>query len=482
MQTNSRTYLTNFFWRFFERAVSQVVTLVVSIVLARLLDPSSYGMIALVTVFIVIMNIFVDGGLGNALIQKKEADNLDFSSVFYFNIAFSLVLYLLLWIAAPYIESFYAEEGLTPVIRVLGISVVIASLKNVQLAFVSRNFLFKKLFWTSVIGVVFSGVAGVAMAYLGFGVWALVAQNLTSVGVTTFMLWLMVGWRPKWAFSFERLGSLVSFGWKLLVSNLVYNGYDQLRQLLIGKFYSAEDLAFYNQGHKYPSAISNAIGESVNSILFPAMSGVQDDHERVKGMLRKANILGQFVVAPFMVGLAVCAKTVVLLLLTEKWLPCVPFLQVFCLACVFGCMGNANQNATIAIGRSDIKLKVEVVKTAIDLVVLVTTVPFGPMVVAIGSASCSVIRIFICAWPNRRLLDYPFSRQILDIAPSLALNAIMALAVWLVGLIALPTALRLLAQVLTGVTVYVGLSMVFKLEAFQMTVDLVKQLFGRKSD
>ena len=480
--SDSSKYFSNFIWRLLERFGAQLVTVIVSLVLARLLDPSVYGITALVTVFITILNIFLDSGFGNALIQKKDSDDLDFSSVFYFNIVSSIVLYLLLFFTAPLIEMFFNSPSLSPVIRVMGLFVIISGLKNIQQAYVSKYMLFKKFFFATLIGTIIAAGLGILLAYLGFGVWALVVQYLANTLIDTTILWFTVKWRPKRMFSLERLKALFSFGWKLLVSDLVYNGYTELRQLLIGKFYTPADLAFYNQGYKFPHLISYNINTSINSILFPAMSNAQDDKAHVKNMLKRSIQISQYVVCPFLLGLAVCGEPLVKLILTEKWLPCVPYMQLFCLAGMFGHMGNANQNAIIAIGRSDIKLKIEVVKTTIDVIILVISIFFGPMAVAIGFVAGSLIRIAICAWPNKKLLDYSFGRQMLDILPNLIINFVMAGCVWCVNLLNLESWITLLIQVPLGVLIYIGLSIATKSDALNYIVNLLKLVKNKKKD
>ena len=284
---SSTNVITNFFWRFLERCGAQGVTFIVSIVLARLLDPTVYGTVALVTIFTTIMQVFVDSGMGNALIQKKDADDLDFSSVFYFNMAMCSVLYLIMFFAAPFIASFYRMPELTAIVRVLSFVVVISGVKNVQQAYVSRHLMFKRFFFSTLGGTIGAAVIGIAMAYLGFGVWALVAQMLFNAAVDTTILWITVKWRPKKMFSFQRLKSLFSYGWKLLASSLIDTVYNDLRQLIIGKKYSSGDLAYYNQGKKFPQLIVTNINTSIDSVLLPTMSKAQDDMAAVRSMTRR---------------------------------------------------------------------------------------------------------------------------------------------------------------------------------------------------
>ena len=308
---DNENVVKGFIWRFAERCGAQLVSFIVSIVLARLLVPEDYGTIALVTVFTVILQVFVDSGLGTALIQKKDADDLDFSSVFYFNFVVCLVLYAGMFMAAPYIAKFYDDISLTPVIRVLSLTIVISGVKGIQQAYVSRNMLFKKFFFSTIGGTIFSAFLGIGMAYVGFGVWALVAQQLSNTMIDTLILWITVKWRPKKMFSWQRLKELLAFGWKLLVSALLDTGYNNLRNLIIGKMYSPTDLAFYNQGDKFPKIIITNINTSIDSVLLPTMSNSQDDRERIKQMTRRAIKTSTYVMAPLMMGLAFCAEPIV---------------------------------------------------------------------------------------------------------------------------------------------------------------------------
>lgn len=466
--------LTNFIWRFAERCGSQIVTFVVSVVLARILAPSDYGTITLVTVFTTILQVFVDSGLGTALVQKKDADDLDFSSVFYFNCALCLVLYLGMFAAAPLIAKFYENTELVPIIRVISLTVVVSGLKNVQQAYVSRNMLFKRFFYSSIGGVVFSAVLGIALAKAGCGVWALVAQQLSNVAINTAILWITVKWRPKKMFSRERLKGLLSFGWKLLVSALLDTGYSTLRNLIIGKVYSTADLAYYDQGDKFPKVIVTNINTSIDSVLLPSMSSEQDDRERVKNMTRRAIKTSTYIMAPLMMGLAFCAEPVVTLVLTEKWLPCVPFLRIFCITYMFWPVHTANLNAIKAMGHSDWFLKLEIIKAVFCLAALLATVNVGVTAIAYSALFTSAASQIINAWPNKKLLGYGYLEQVRDFAPGILLAVAMGVCVYFIGCIPLPTAVTLVIQVVSGAVIYFGASYVLKLEEFKYLLGIVK--------
>ena len=469
----------NFIWRFAERCGAQLVTFIVSIVLARILAPEDYGTIALVTVFTTILQVFVDSGLGTALIQKKEADDLDFSSVFFFNFAVCIILYIGMFIAAPFIAEFYNDSSLTSVVRVISLTIVISGVKGIQQAYVSRNMMFKRFFFSTIGGTIFSAIFGIVLAYQGFGVWALVAQQLSNTAIDTLILWLTVKWRPKLMFSWNHLKTLLVFGWKLLVSALLDTCYNNLRNLIIGKMYSSADLAYYNQGDKFPKVIVTNINTSIDSVLLPTMSSAQDDRERVKNMTRRAIKTSTYVMAPLMMGLAFCSVPIVHLVLTDKWLPCVPFLRIFCVTYMFYPIHTANLNAINAMGRSDWFLRLEVIKKIVGMAILLSTMWFGVMAMAYSLLLSSVLSQIINSWPNRKLLGYGYLEQIRDIAPAIILAVIMGICVYFIGYIPLPTIVTLIIQIVAGAIIYIVLSAILKLEEYEYLTGMIKSFFKR---
>ncbi|MBP5288835.1 MAG: lipopolysaccharide biosynthesis protein [Clostridia bacterium] len=467
-------------WRYLERLGAQGVSFLVSLVLARLLDPTVYGTVALVTVFNTILQVFVDSGFGNALIQKKDADDLDFSTVFFFNVAACSVLYLVMFFAAPFIAAFYENEQLTPLVRVVSLTLVISGVKNVQQAYVSRHLQFKKFFFATLGGTLGAAVLGIWMAFRGYGVWALVAQNLFNQTVDTLILWITVKWRPKWMFSFKRLKALFSYGWKLLVSSLLNTTYTKIRQLIIGKVYTEADLAFYNKGDYFPHNMTTNINTTIDSVLFPVMAKEQDDRENVKAMVRRAIKTSTYILAPVLLGLAAVATPLVRLLLTEKWMGCVFYLRIFCMVYLLYPLQTANLNAIKAMGRSDLFLKLEIMKKAVGLTAMLATIFISVEVMTISFLVTTVISFLINSFPNRKLLKYTAREQILDILPNLALAGGMALVCFAVQFIGLSDILTLAIQVLLGVGLYVGGSILFKLDSFHYVLNLLKRFLKKR--
>lgn len=472
--------ISNMLWRLFERTGAQIVSTVVSIILARLLLPSDYGTIALVTVFLNIMQVFIDSGLGTALIQKKEPDDLDYSTVFFFNLFVCVILYLLMFYLAPFIALLYENPSLILLIRVISLTLIISGLKNIQQAYVSKNMLFKKFFFATIGGTIASAILGVYLAYHGFGVWSLVVQQLSNSFIDTLILWFTVRWRPKFIFSIQRLKSLYSFGWKLLLSSLLGTLYNNVRGLIIGKKYSSQDLAFYNQGEKFPKLIVTNINSSIDSVLLPTLVSRKDKSSLLKVTMKKAIVISTYVMAPVMIGLAACADLIIELILTEKWLMCAPYLRIFCVSYLFWPIHTANLNAINAIGRSDVFLKLEIIKKVFGCTVLIVCMEISPLAIAWGVLVSDLIDLIINSWPNRKLAQYSLFNQMKDILPSILLAVGMGIIVYLIGFLPIPTLPLLLIQVACGGAIYIVGSALLKLEPYEYLIGIIKPMIQNR--
>lgn len=477
----SKNVLSNFIWRLAERSGAQLVQLIVSIILARLLAPTDYGTVALMNVFIGILGIFINCGLGSSLIQKKDADDTDFSSVFYAQMVLCLLIYVLLFTAAPFIAEFYEMQEMTAMIRVSGLTLVIAGVKNIQTSYVAKTMQFKRFFFATLGGTIGAAFIGIGMAFAGFGAWALIGQSLFNNMVDTVILWITVRWRPTRKFSFRRLGSLFSYSWKLLFSSLLDNVYNNLRSLLIGKIYSSKDLAFYNRGKSWPHLIVENVNASIDSVLFPTMSAAQNSRETVKAMTRRAIKVSTYVMAPLMMGLAFCGTPLVRLVLTEKWLFCVPFQTIFCITYMFYPLHTANLNAIKAMGRSDLFLKLEIVKKIVGLIALAVTIPISVMAMAYSLIFTSIVSQIINSWPNRKLLNYGYLEQLKDIIPGILLAVFMGVCVSMVSFLQLSDIVTLMIQVPLGAVIYIGLSKVFRLDSFEYLWGMIKPILTKVS-
>ena len=480
MKNTKQKVFSNLIWRFAERIGAQLVSFIVSIVLARMLAPNDYGIISLVTIFTIIMQVFVDSGLGNALIQKKDADDIDFSTVFYTNILFCIILYLILFFCAPLIAKFYNNDSLIVLTRVLGITILISGVKNVQQAYVSRNMIFKKFFFATLAGTIGAGIIGIVLAFKGFGVWALVVQQLVNLAVDTLFLWFTVKWRPKKVFSFKRLISLFSYGWKLLLSSLINNVYNNIRQLAIGKVYSAESLAYYNKATQFPEIIVNNINTSIDSVLLPTMSKEQENKEKIKAMTKRSIKTSTFIMAPLMMGLAFTSNNIVKILLTEKWMQCVPYLIIFSIAYMFWPIHTANLNAIKSIGKSDIFLKLEIIKKVIGVLLMILTMKISVMAMAVSLLIGEFFDQIINSWPNRKLIDYGYIQQTKDIIPSITLAVFMGVIIYLVNFLNIPLLLTLIIQIVLGGIIYIGIAKILKFECLEYIFEVIKNIFIKK--
>lgn len=465
----------NFIWRLAERFGARGVTFIVSLILARLLDADVYGSIALVTVFITVFQVFVDSGLGTALVQKKDADELDFSSVFYFNLAVCLILYAILFVISGPLAVYFRTPEMKPVFRVLGLSLLISGVKNIQQAYVARNMLFKKFFFATLGGTLGAAGIGIYLAWKGYGVWALVAQFLFNDMVDTIILWITVPWRPKKLFSAQRLRGLLSFGWKLLAVSLISTLSNSLRSLIIGKRYTKEDLAYYNRGQQFPQIIALNVDTAIDSILLPTMSQEQDKLDVVLRMTRKAIRIETYVMMPMMMGLAVCSRALISLLITDKWLPCVPYLQILCVIYAFYSVSTTKYNAYKSIGRSDVYLKMTTITSFVDILILLASMPYGVMAIALGGLASAAFNHIVNAVASKKLFGYRYRDQLMDLIPNSLLSLTMGAAVYAVFLLGLPTYLTLVLQVLLGVVLYVLLSKLFQVESFDYMLGMLRR-------
>lgn len=463
--TTRHEIFSGFFWKFSEQIFSQFISLIISIALARLLLPSEYGIVALILVFINIANVFVTSGLSSALIQKKDANEVDFSTIFYCSVIVSVIVYGILFLLAPLIADFYRFPDLTLYLRVFAINILIMAYNSIQHAYVSRNMIFKKSFFSTIIGVVVSGLLGITMAYYGLGVWALICQYLMKSLMDTVVLSYIVPWRPRRLFSMSSANSLFGFGWKVLATDLLGTLFDNLRSLLIGKFYTSSDLAFYNRGQQFPSLIANNINTALSTVLFPAMSNVNNDILKVKEMTRRAIKTSTYIVFPFMAFLIADARVLITFLLTDKWLNSVIFLQILCISEAVGTISRIHLQALKAIGRSDVTLKLELIKKPLFLIILLASLQYGVLAIAVSMTIYSVIATMLNMWPNRNLLSYDLMEQITDIVPSALTSAIMGILIFHLNHLEINLLFLIILQACVGICTYVMLSVIFKVDS-----------------
>ena len=479
--SNNPSLLSNLVWKFSERTLSQLIKLVIAIILARILGPRDYGLVGMVTVFIALSYVIIDGGFNNALIQKKNADALDFSTVLYFSITFSLVIYALLFFSAPYIAAFYGDgyEELTPILRVLGLQVVIYSMNSVQQAYVAKRMMFKKFFFATTWATVISGALGLYMAYNGYGVWALVWQGIVAAFFELIVLYIVTRKRPLLAFSMQRLKGLFRYGVNIFAGSILISIYTEMRALIIGKLYTPQDLGFYTKGRAYPNLVVTNINNSIGAVLFPKISQEQNDLEKVKATTRKSIRFSAYVMFPFMLGLAAVAEPLIRLLLTDKWVPCVPLLQWFCVVYLFQPIHTANIQAIKAIGRSDIFLKLEILKKTLELLSLIAVMWISVEAIVINMAVMTTLFTFINAYPNRKLINYTYKEQFNDMVNPLLMTAVMVAVMASVCLLVSNDLLLLVLQIIIGMLVYVLLSAMTNNKEYHFILHTIKSRLGK---
>lgn len=478
---SSGKVLSGLIWKFAEAAGAQFVSSITTIVIARILDPDAYGIVAIISVFIAIFSVFVDSGLGSALVQKKEPDDLDYSTVFFASTAVCCLVYLILFISAPYISKFFEIESMTKLLRVAGLTILISAVKNVQGSYISKHMMFKKFFFASLGGTIVAGIVGIVLALNGFGVWALIISTLTDNIIDTLVMWLSIDWRPKLIFSFERLKTLFGYGSKLLISNILNKVYDNLYQLVIGKMYSTEQLAYYNKGDNLPNKITTNINNSINGVLMPVMANAQDDKQQVKLIMKRMLQASFYIMTPLLVGLAVVARPAIIVVLGEKWLPVVPFMQIMCLIKLFRPIHTANLIAIQSQGRSDIFLIQEIIKKVTCLAVLFIVYRYGVLAMAFGMLISDGIDQFTNSIPNIKLLNYSLLEQYKDILPILVLGTCMGILVYSCSFINISNQFILLViLVIIGGVFYISMSYLFKLESFYYVLGMVKDLLNRR--
>ena len=469
-------------WKFAERITAQLVTFVVSVVLARILDPSHYGVVTLVTVFITIANVFVSDGLGSALVQKKDVDKYDFSSALYFNIGFSILIYSLLFFAAPYISAFFGDgyEILTPILRVLGLRIIVASINSIQQAYISRKMIFKLFFLATLFGTVASAFVGIYMAYNGFGAWALVGQYLTNTTVDTIVLAIVMKKKPCLFFSWSRVKKLFNFGIKILGTGLLIAVYTEIRSFIIGKIYSVSDLAYYDKARQFPSLFVNNIVVTISAVLFPKVASQQDNPLLVKQTTQRSIRFTMYLMCPLIFGLFAIGETLVTVLLTDKWLPCVPFLRLLCISTLWQPIHSANIAAIKGIGRSDIVLKLEVIKKIIETMFLISVMFISVDAIVIGMAINSTAFVLLNAYPNKKLIGYSIKEQIHDMTSPFIMSTIMALVVWLMHFAPINKILLLVLQLIVGCSIYLLCSIISKNKEYVYLVDFFKGLINKR--
>lgn len=482
MKNNSgKTILSGIIWKTGERILAQSVSFIVSLVLARLLAPDDYGVVAMVLVFISLADVFVTSGFSTSLIQSKDAGDLEFSTIFYCSLFVAVLLYCLLFFLAPFISVFYKTESLTVVIRVFALRIPASVYNSIQHAFVSRHMLFKRFFWSTLIGTIISGIVGIVFAYLGFGVWALIFQYFANTIIDTFVLAVTVPWHPRKLFSWDKAKLLMNYGWKILIADLSGTFFLQLRSLIIGRVYSKSDLAYYNKGQQIPSLIFNNIGSSTMTVLFPAISNASDDLVLAKKMTIRAMKLMTYSLFPVFLGIAAVSPELIRVLLTSKWDSSIPFTQILCVSYAFATLGIAPFQSLKAIGKSDVVLRLEFWKKPVYVLLLIVGVRISTLAIAFTMALYDIYGTIVNCFNAQKYINYSIKEQVNDIIPASGLTVFMAIIVYFIRIPVASDMVNLLIKVAIGVLIYVLGSILLKIDSFYYLKNLLLS-FIKKSE
>ena len=398
--------VSGLFWQFCQKGVGQFISFGISVILARLLMPQEFGVVALAGMFTVLTGIFIDCGMGTALVQKKDADDLDYSTLFWAQSCFSVIVYIIVFSLAPWFSVLFHISELTAVIRVSALSMILGTFGGIQGVIVTRRMDFKVYFYRTLISSILSGIIGVYLAFCGWGVWALVTQNLSSIIISTITVFSQVKWFPRFVFSKQRFGHLFRVGVKFMASSLIGTAFGQLKGYIIGIKYMATDLAYYNRGDGIPNMFISNIDSTINGVLFPVFAKLQDDREAVKSAVRRSIKTSSFLLFPLLLGLAAVADNLVIILYTEKWAPCIPFMQIFCISGCFTILNTANMQVLRGIGEVNTLLKLELYKKPVMVAILGVTMFISPLAIAIGMCIYGIYTMVVNAFPNRKFNNF----------------------------------------------------------------------------
>ena len=471
---NKANVISSLTWKLFERFVSQGLSLVIQIILARLLLPEDFGSLAIIVAITNYAAIFVQSGIATALIQKKDLDDKDVSTVLTSCLVLALVFYTILFVAAPFIANVFKSDILVPTLRIQSLVLFLNAINSVQTAILSRRMQFKRLFIRSLIAVPISGVIGIAMAYLGFGLWSLVMYNLSNMIVVVLVMNIGNDLRIKLGFSMEKAKTIYSFSSKILVTSFVSGGYDLMRTMAIGKKYNTNDLAFYDKAYSYSYYIVTILNSSISSVMLPTFSKKQDDINEIKLIARRSTKLSAFVMIPLMVGIATIATPLVRLLLTEKWMECVPYLMIFCMLRIPGVFMAIDKQIFYAIGRSEINMYYELCLFIINTIALIISLKMGVLWIAIFACAIEYIGLIAIFTLSKNLVNYNFKERLLDLWKSIVSSIVMFTVLNFINL-QTSDLVTILAKFIIGIAVYLLMSMILRDDSLNYIFSIVKR-------
>jgi len=448
-------------WSAIERFSVQGINFIVQVIIARLLVPDDYGAIGMLAIFLQIAQVFIDSGFANALIQRQNCTNKDYCTVFYYNLILSTGIYCLFFLISPLVARFYDMDILTKVMRVISFTLVLNAIPIVHKTILVKRVDFKKQSFASLFSAIISGTLGIYLAFKGYGVWALCFQQISNSILQLIVYWIIVDWRPTILFSKESFNSLFSFGSKLLASSLINTIYRNLYSLVIGKAYSATDLGFYSRADQFAQFPSSNMANIITRVAFPILSRIQDDDIVLKDTYRKMIKYSSFLIFPLMFGLIAVSRPMIIVLLTDKWVPAVTLLQILCLDLMLDHITSLNLNLLYVKGRSDLALKLEIFKKTIAAIILFASIPFGIEIMCWGRVVYSVIATFLNTIYTKRLIGLSLWQQCMDFGPYVLNGALMCIILLLVNHFIDSLLVQLLLDIPVGMAIYLLLSMSF---------------------
>lgn len=465
------------FWSAVERFSTQGIQFLFGIVLARLLTPADYGVIAMLTIFLAICQTFIDSGFANAIIRKIDRTEKDMATMFFFNIGMSLVCYAILFFTAPFIASFYNMPELTLVLRVLALRLIVQSFSTVQVTNLTIKIDFKKQAKISLASAIISGIVGIGFAYKGYGVWSLVIQALFCSTFNAFLYWLTVRWHPQCFFDKESFKNLFSYGSKLLISGLLDTVYNNLYPLVIGKFYTPAQLGAFAKADHFSQFPSQNIMRILHRVSFPVLSALQNDPQRMRNSFLKFINYSALIIFPLMLGLLALSKPMTLLLLTERWKEMIPLLQILCIAMMWYPVHAINLNILQVLGRSDLFLKLEVIKKVIGLAILLITLPIGITAMCIGQIVDSILGLFINTYYSKKFINAGIGEQLKFLFPTLFNSTAMAAIILVINNF-MPQdeyGLQIGVGLTVGILYYLTTNYLFNKDVFKEILSLLKK-------
>ena len=463
-------------WSAVERVSIQVVQFALGVVLARLLTPEEYGVFAILMIFLVISQVFVDSGFSKALIQKKNRTEDDISTVFLFNIVISLLAYFILWVSAPLISDFYNLPELVLLLRILALSLITNAIFTITATLLTIELDFKSLTKINLAATVISGAVAIYLAYDGYGVWALVVQTLIRSVITGVFMWLITRWKPNWVFSKKSFKQLFAYGSRLLISSLLGTTFSQINSILIGKYIGARDLGYYSRGIQFSDVVFGIFNASITNILLPGLSPIQNQHERLKKHVRTFVKASSLITAPIFLGIAVMAEPIILVLLTDKWAMAIPIMQIFCVSRYLTVFSGISVNFLYVIGRTDLTLRQQYLNIAVRVILLLSALQYGIFYIALAELLTTIIHFFTNAYFPGKIIKYGAIKQLRDIAPTFIASILMAAFVFGIMSFVKTDLMKLFVAPIAGALVYWTIIRVLRLPEYFLIIDKIKGL------